>query len=314
MNKDAVNFLNALAFFMADDERVILCGVPGDPGAAPPTAWKPRPWRRGYDGHEFSETWNGYVTVGSFVKGEDGTFRRRAGQTAAGLAFMVDDVGTKVPREIVDGLAPSAIIETSPGNEQWWYFFDKPVRDIPAFDAFIKAFIDDKLDGNDPGMASVTRVGRLPGYFNGKPVYGGFTTRLVHLDAEKRFTLEELTAHFGLTIKGRVERRDRLIASDVEDRIKTFYQVYTFLRLRGQLKRDEPDRSGWTEMHCPWVHEHTGAIDNGAGLREPAEENGYFGAFVCHHGSHMNHTWRDLTEWVNELAAESLDDANDRHA
>lgn len=312
MNKDAVKFLNALARGMRDDERIILCGVPGDPGAAPPHAWKPRPWRIGYDGHEFSETWNGYVTVSAFTQSEDKTFRRRASEIAAGLAFMIDDVGTKVPRNLVESLPPSAIIETSPNNEQWWYFFNEPVRDTPAFDAVIMAFIDTVLDGNDPGMASVTRVGRLPGYFNGKPVYGGFTTRMTAFDETRRFTLEEITQHFKLELRGRVERRDRLIPHDVETRIKSFYAAYTFLREHGQLKRDEPDRSGWTEMHCPWVHEHTGGIDNGAGLREPAEENGYYGAFVCHHGSHINRTLRDLTEWVGDLAAEALEKANDQ--
>lgn len=312
MNKDAVKFLEALARDMREDERIILCGVPGDPGAAPATAWKPRPWRIGYDGHEFSETWNGYVTVSSFYQSTDKTFRRRAPDIAAGLAFMIDDVGTKVPRALVESLPPSAIIETSPGNEQWWYFFKEPVRDTPAFDAVISAFIDCVLEGNDPGMASVTRVGRLPGYFNGKPVYGGFTTRMTAFDANRRFTLEEITAHFKLEIRGRVERRDRLIPHDAEQRIRSFYAIYTYLRVSGQLKKDEPDRSGWTEMHCPWVHEHTGGIDNGSGLREPAPENGYYGAFVCHHGSHINHTWRNLTEWVADLAAEDLEKANDQ--
>lgn len=311
MNKDALAFLDALAYYMGDEERVILCGVPGDPGLAPPHAWKPRPWRRGFDGHEFPDSWNGYVSVAAFGRGNDKSFRRRSPDVAAGLAFMVDDVGTKVPRAIVADLPPSAIIETSPGNEQWWYFFDKPVRDIPAFDALISAFIDGPLQGNDPGMASVTRVGRLPGYFNGKPAYGGFTTKLLMLN-DSRFTMDEITEHFQLEIRGRVERRDRLIPHDVETRVRAFYTVYTFLKGRGQLKRDEPDPSGWTEMHCPWVHDHTGAVDNGAGLREPAEENGYFGAFVCHHGSHINHTWRDLTEWVNELSDEELESANDR--
>jgi len=73
------------------------------------------------------------------------------------------------------------------------------------------------------------------------------------------------------------------------------------------LKRSHPDPSGWTEISCPWVDEHTNAANNGAGIREPAPENSYFGSFVCHHGSHIDRGWRELTDWVAEQAAEELD-------
>lgn len=311
MNIEARKFMAALGANLKPEERLILAGFPGDPGAAPPTAWRPRPWHPDHEGLSMPSVWNGYVTVGAFGRAPDGTFRRRAACCTGGMALMVDDVGTKVDRGVVAILEPSARIETSPGNEQWWYFLKEPERDVVRFDAVIRAFISGKLLGHDPGMAGVTRVGRLPGYENAKPQYGGWTTTLLSLN-DLRYTVDELLTEFDLQLVGRREpMRSRLVPEDAAERIRAFTPVYTFLRLNGMLKREEPDPSGWTEMHCPWVDEHTGGVDNGAAIREPDEENGFYGAFRCHHGSHVNRAWRDLTEWVNEAAAEQLERTND---
>jgi hypothetical protein len=72
------------------------------------------------------------------------------------------------------------------------------------------------------------------------------------------------------------------------------------------LKREEPDLSGWIEMRCPWVEDHSGGTDTGAAIREPAPENEYYGAFRCHHGHCLSKGWADLTDWINEEAVEEL--------
>lgn len=309
--KDATDFLLALGQGLTEDERIILCGFFGDPGLAEPSWWKPLPWHPQVREPHMNAGWNGYVTVGCFGRADDGTFRRRTSTWMGGLALMVDDVGTKVDPAIVSVLEPSAKIMTSPGNEQWWYFFDKPERELGRFDAMIRAFIASRLLGKDPGMAGVARVGRLPGFQNLKPEYGGFTTHTTHL-CGRRYAFEEVRDAFGLELSGRLERRQRLVSESAAERAQAFTDMYQFLRLRGQFKREQPDRSGWTEMHCPWVHEHTGAIDNGAGVREPAEENNWAGAFVCHHGSHQERTLAHLTDWVNDCAIDEITRINDR--
>lgn len=308
---EANEFLCALGEGLTEDERIILCGFFGNPADAEPSWWKPLPWHPKQREPRMNAGWNGYVTVGAFGKADDGTFRRRTATWTGGLALMVDDVGTKVDPDVVAALEPSAKILTSPGNEQWWYFFTDPERELGRFDAMIRAFIESKLLGKDPGMAGVARVGRLPAFQNLKPEYGGFTTKTTLL-TNRRYDFEEVRDAFGLELSGRLERRQRLVPEDATERMAAFTEHYKFLRLMGQFKREAPDRSGWTEMHCPWVHEHTRGIDNGAGMREPAEENGWAGAFVCHHGSHQARTLAHLTDWIAEQAVEQLQRINDR--
>lgn len=303
---EAKEFLCALAPSLPEDERIILCAFPGDPHLAEPRSWRPKPWRPGTK-IALPSSWNVYTTISSFRAAPDGSWRRRKDLFAAGQALMVDDVGTKVAPEAVS-VEASAIIETSPGNCQHWYFLDPPEGDVARFDALIRSFIDGKLLGQDPGMAGVTRVGRLPGFRNGKPAYGGFTTRLVAL-RERRFALEDLLTAFGLQLRGRQVGIPAVATEESLRRNRAFVDIFNFLKARDMLKRDEPDLGGWTEMTCPWVGEHTGAADNGAAIREPSPENGYWGAFRCHHGSHTGKAWRDLCEWVAELATEELEAA-----
>lgn len=298
-------FLAALAGALPEDERLILCGFVGDPGAVGQSAWRPRPWAPGRH-IELGRAANAYVTVASFGRAEDNSFRRRTETFRAGLALMVDDVGTKVPRESVAAMPPSARVETSPNNEQWWYFLDEPERDPARFDAVIRAFIASRLLGADPGMSGITRVGRLPAHANGKPQHRGWVCALRELNPDRRFAVEQLVEGFGLQLNGRREPRVRLVAEEALERNRMFEVAYRWLRERRMLKREAPDLSGWVEMHCPWREEHTGGVDNGAALREPHADNGYYGAFRCHHGHCADRGWADLTDWIAEQSAEEL--------
>ena len=300
-------FLEALAQGVGAEERLIVCGFGGDPAAAGPAAWKPRPWRSGTE-LNLGAQWNAYVTVAAFGRAGDGSFRRRTETFAAGRALMVDDVGTKVDPALVRGVPPSVRIETSPGNEQWWYILDSPETDAARFDGTIRAFISSKLLGADPGMSGVTRVGRLPNYYNCKPAYGGWRVEMRELSA-RRFSLDDLLGAFSLQINGRRMNREKLLTEDALERNRAFLGAYKFLDDRGMLKRHEPDRSGWTEMRCPWLDDHTGRADNGAALREPAPENEHYGAFRCHHGHCIDKGWAELTDWINDEALEELEHA-----
>jgi hypothetical protein len=229
--------------------------------------------------------------------------------TLASRNYFLDtaaDEATKMAT--VNGVPPSARIETSPGNEQWWYFLKEPERDMGRFDGVIRAFIGSRLLGADPGMSGVTRVGRLPGFYNMKPAYGGWRVEMREL-TDRRFTLDELLQRFSLQINGRRVNRDKLQTAEAIERNRAFAFVYSWLQERNMLKRTEPDRSGWTEMTCPWVGDHTGKADTGAALREPAPENEHYGAFRCHHGHCADKGWAELTEWVAEQSVEELDAA-----
>ena len=307
VSDEALPFLAELAEGLVGEERLILCGFGGDPYAAGPTAWRPRVWAPGRD-NPFSPQDNAYVTVGAFTRAQDGTYRRRTETFAAGCALMVDDVGTKVARATVEGMEPTWRIETSPGNEQWWYLLHAPERDAARFDGLIRAFIAGRLLGADPGMSGITRVGRLPGHLNGKPSHNGWITRVASRGGP-RWTPEELLEGFGLQVAGRRVRRDKLPTAEALERNAMFAAAYKWLDQRNMLKRHEPDPSGWTEMHCPWVSEHTAGADTGAAVREPSPENDWYGAFRCHHGHCAGKGWRELTEWIAEESVEELDRA-----
>jgi hypothetical protein len=304
----AASMLAVLGHDMGTNERLITCGIAGDPGKAGPGFWKPRAYDRWGNktlGGTYPWGWNAYVTCGVFRASEDGEYRRRANLCIGGAALMVDDVGTKISHDVMR-LAPTLRIETSPGNEQWWYVFDKIERNVPKFDALIRAFIAGPLKGKDPGMASITRVGRLPGYRNLKAEYGGFDVRTIGEASGALFDVDALVRAFGLELMGEKRKIEKLVPADYKIRIEDHFVVRRFLRAAGMLKRKNPDLGGWTEISCPWVEGHTGGIDNGAAIREPHEENGFTGAFRCHHGSCTARGWRELTEWAAEEAAEQL--------
>lgn len=310
MKTDAETFLEELArgaCAEAEDERVILCGFRGDPDAAGVGAWRPRPWRPGREVPFEPRIDNAYATVGAFGRAADGSWRRRVDTFRAGMALMVDDVGTKVNPSAVAGVRPSARFETSPGNEQWWYLFDEPERDVSRFDGVIRAFITGRLLGEDPGMAGVNRVGRLPGFLNGKPRYGGWVVATRELALDRRYAARELVERFGLRVMGR-----RYVAApargseELVERARAFGVFSAQIAAAGMLKRETFDPSGWMEITCPWVEEHTGRADTGAAIRRPAEDNGWHGAFRCHHGHCAERGWGDLTDWLNAESERAL--------
>lgn len=309
---DNETFLTALAAGLSEEERVILCGFEGDPDGVGPTAWKPRPWKAG-KACPFGRAANAYTTISSFHRARDGTWRRRGECWSGGLALMVDDLGTKLPLDTIAPAPPTALIETSPANFQAWYFMEAPIRDMGVFDALIRAFIAQRLLGADPGMSGVTRVGRLPIGTNGKRKYGGaFPVRAVEWHPDRRFSVNALLSAFGLELRGvRNPFGERLVPRTSEESAALWVHHYRWLRGRGMLKREEPDVSGWYEMTCPWVGNHSGRSDTGAAIREPASDNGWHGAFRCHHGHCADRGWAELTDWINEQTVEELERAND---
>jgi len=310
----AAEFLRALARNLSPEERMVACGFVGDPDKTDVHAWRPRPWAPGKE-WPLGVQANAYVTVSSFTVSQDGSWRRRGETFAAGHALMVDDVGTKVPHKVVECLRPSAMVETSPGNFQAWYFLREPLRDKGRFDAIIRAFISGQLLGADPGMAGVTRVGRVPGHVNAKKKYLSedgwpWVVRTAQLDPDLRYAPEEIVGAFGLKLVGTTERRPRLVPEDARTRIEAYVAHYGWLKAHGVLKSEEPDASGWIQIHCPWVGDHTGAADTGAAICEPNPDNGYSGGYRCHHGHCAGKGWRELTDWIMDATAEALERAN----
>lgn len=287
--------------FVPDDARMMMCQFRGDPYADIAGKWKARVLN---DVGMIDEGANVYLCVSAMQRNQRGEFRRRKENFAGGLLLMIDDIGTglgaKFPMSVLDALPPTAMIETSPDNFQAMYFFDRLIDDLKTFDALIRAFIHKQFLGQDTGQAGVNRVFRPPAGVNGKPKYGGWKVRMTEWHPERRYSVEEIVKAFGLELI-RERRPPRGATGGKGDAIRNFTLVRGQLRAAGMLKSELHDYSGWAEIQCPWVANHSDGVDNGAAIRLPDEENAWQGAFRCHHGHCEGRGWRDLTDW---LAAE----------
>lgn len=315
---DNTDFLTELSRGMPPDQRMILCWFGGDPNIAADRYWVPQPWAPG--SRVPTARTNNYVAVSSFRAAPDGSWRRQTALFGAGRALMVDDVGTKVDPSAVRAAVPTARIETSPGNEQWWYFLAEPVLDQAKFDGAIRSFISSKLLGADPGMAGVNRVGRLPIGVNGKKKYGGWSVRTLDWAPDRRYTLADLGKALGITWSvtkpppiAEIAKREHQKAQE-DGRLDAFYRLKRWMSEREMVKREEANLGGWHAVRCPWTHEHTDGADSGAAIGVPNAENDFYGAFQCHHGHCQEKTLRHLMEWFNDFNAEESERINRKFA
>lgn len=295
-------FIGGMYQFVPREARVMFCQFPGDPNNDMPGKWVARTLTRV---NQLSDDANVYLAVSAMKQNERGEYRRRKENFAGGILLMIDDLGhgsgSKFAMSLIQCLRPTALIETSPDNHQAIYMFDSLVTDAALFDALINGFIAKQFLGKDTGMTGINRVFRPPFGINGKPKYGGFKVRCVEWNPAARYSVADIVKAFAIDLAS--EQRSRVphhATTGKSDSIRAFIGVRQALRDAGMLKREEADLSGWQDITCPWVGEHTDSADNGAAIREPAEENDYIGAFRCHHGSHEGRGWRELTEWLSE--------------
>ena len=305
------DFVEQMRRCLPADARLVMCQFRGDPGDDAIKKW------RAYvlnDVDQIDEKANVYLCVSAMRKNERGEFRRRKENFAGGLLLMIDDLGdgagSKFPLSLIEAAPPTALIETSPGNFQAVYMFDKLIDDMRTFEALIRAFIDKQFLGKDTGMAGVNRVFRPPAGVNGKPKYGGWSVRLAEWSPERRYSVGALVAAFGLKLALEGRKLPRGATADKAANIREFVRVRRTLLSAGLLRNIEADVGGWTQTRCPWVHEHTGMANNGAAIRLPDEDNAFFGAFKCHHGACSGRGWRDLTDWLASDQEEVLDMIN----
>ena len=329
MGAEFRDFYALLAERVGEDERLMACQFRGDPEGADFAAWRARPIR---DPEAIDERANVYLCVSAMKRNAEGHFRRTLDCFAAGLLLMIDDVGTKVLRSVVDILPPTAMVETSPANFQALYVFREPEPDSVKFDSLVKAFIASGwLKGKDSGMGGINRVFRPPVGVNGKAKYRdpetgeAWPVRMTEWAPERLFSVDEIAAQFGLSLRPRLPPPPaRPVSLGVALGERALGQAYFDATLRrlsqlGALKSHEANAAGWREMTCPWVGDHTGGADNGAALREPGPfvdefgiERTHWGAFRCHHGGCRGRGWEEMTDWLHEINAEALADANNK--
>jgi hypothetical protein len=243
---------------------------------------------------ETPATANNYFCVSSHYPGDDGVVRRKKTNFAGLHCIMLDDIGNKIPADRVS-MAPSWSIETSPGNHQVGFILDGPVLDAAAADRLMNAIITGGLC--DPGANGPTaRLARLPIAINGK-YEGPFQCRLVEWRPDLRYSVEAIVE--GLEIElapaGRPKRQRKSAAvrsapaetaddnDDVYLAAPAANPVIAELKKRGMYKM--PLGGAKHDITCPWVHEHTDALDTGAVYFEPDDLYPRGGYHCCHsHG------------------------------
>jgi len=268
-----------------------------DPGAIPKNrhlaAWA-GDWQGRWPGFEDGDPSNQYFCISVFSPDNNGKARRRKALYLRTYVIVLDDVREKLPAAEAAKLpAPSYVLETSPGSEQWGYILDHPCGDRAQVENLLDGLVANGLapDGKDPGMKGVTRYVRLPGGYNNKAaklVDGQpFKCRLLTWNPERKYNLHQLAAPFRVDINA-ARRSERLEgATDVPD--------HPVLHLPDLILVKEVRGAGRFDVVCPWVEEHTGGDDSGSAVF--TNDDGSLG-FKCHHGACEQRTARDLMAYI----------------
>ncbi len=268
-----------------------VCSKPGDPTAG---GWLAK--RADRSVNSLQASYNNYLSCSSFKPSDDGTFTVQRSQFAACHFLMLDDLGTKIPLDRLAGFDPSWLIETSPGNYQGGIILDEPITDgamaVRLLDAIIAAGL---CDAGATGPLS--RWARLPVAINGKPKYAGksgepFQCRLVQWNPAKRYSPQEIVDGLKLelapagcpkNVSKAAKSSQRNMSYEADDVLIPMAEenpIIVALRDRGLYKT--PLGSGKHDLTCPWLHEHTDAIDSGSAYFEP-DEHYPVGGYCCKH-------------------------------
>jgi hypothetical protein len=281
-------FLRAIFRGLAEPLRPFVLGLSGNPLERKGSAWNGWTWHAN-ESHTDDLALNWYLTLAVYrPEGADGRdYRRKGADCSAVYGVMLDDLGTKaLPLSRLDACPPSYVVETSAGNFQAGYLFAEPVTDLKSVTDLNESMVEAGLC--DPGAKTpTTRYGRLPFASNCK-TNPAFTCRLAKWNPERRYTVAQIMDGLELAPPEAKTRRkaaggrneDRRGEDGIYTPRKEENEVIAALKLRGLYKR--PLGSGRHDVTCPWVHEHTGQVDDGSAYFEPSDLYPV-GGFKCHH-------------------------------
>ena len=282
-------FLAHVTRGVADGARTVVCSKVGDPQVG---GW-PAMAADNVD-RQCPPTANNYVNCSSFLVDEDGGARAKLDRFSGFHMLVLDDVGTKVARDRLGGAVPTWEIETSPGNSQMGFCLVQPIRELAVVERLQGAAIAAGLC--DPGAGGAPRWVRLPYAINGKAQHrdaGGkpFVCRLAQWHPGAAYTVDELAAVLGLDLSAAAKHFQAprpsptrsisvVIGGDVWTPAPDVNPVLAALRDRSLYKREISP--GVHDVTCPWVGEHTDAVDSGSAYFEPTAAHPR-GGFKCQH-------------------------------
>ncbi len=235
-----------------------------------------------------------YTCVSSFQRDEEGVYRRQI-EFFQGLHFLVlDDIGTKVqvdPRTLGFG-DPTAIIETSPGNHQWFYRLSEPVRDVSLAHFLTKQVLATPVQGQlmtDQGAKGITRLCKLPQGRNLKLALGQpWQNRLVSWRPELAYSAWEVAGWFGHNLDHVPPIHAMPAATAL---LSGEHPLIEALQEAELLKSAQQKSSGWWDIQCPQHHLHTKGVDDGTAVKVRADGSW---TMKCQHGHCADFKARDL--------------------
>ena len=241
---------------------------------------------------------NQYFTISLFKESDKGA-RRRKDLFKSTHCIVIDDIGEKIPIEsVLDKPAPSWILETSPGSQQWGYILADPCKDRSSVENLLTGIVNKICPGGvDSGMLGVTRYVRLPEGYNtkkskvalndGKP----FKCNLVIWQPEVKTSIEDLAGSFDLDLSKSFKYKQSDDYEFLQDHYAAQHPAWQVLELKSILNEGQYD------VGCPWSDSHTDPSDDRATVFVLA--NGYM-TFKCHHGHCVNRTGKDLVDYFKE--------------
>ena len=161
------------------------------------------------------------------------------------------------------------------------------------------------VDGKDPGMKGVTRVGRLPVGVNGKAKYvqtlgAPFRCATVEWAPERRYTVEQIASAYALDLAAPKPRATKpLPPGAMQTRLTQFDALMRVLADAGLYLSTRA--SGWHDIVCPWVEDHSDGSITGTAVHEPSDANGWVGGFKCHHGHCEQRSIRNVYHFAREF-------------
>ena len=295
-------------------------------GSRQNAGWWPEAWKNS----AISNTDNCYACISSSIQTKHpktGKMRywRSDESFGHGLALMVDDIGTGAGSKgglTVEAMSavlpPTAVVATSPGNHQLWYFFDEPEERKLEFKSFLTSFADQVLaKGGDRTIKDISRYGRMPVGVNNKRLPDGsfkypqdFRVSLVSADYSLRYSIKQIASAFKVNIIRPVKRRiDEREQAQLDSQFAIDHAHYHYaLVIANALKMGESsggaaeeNGSGSVRIRCPWSAEHSTGDAYGAYFRGPKAGAEYDFVFGCSHDTCKNKAKRTWSPFVDKL-------------
>ena len=199
---------------------------------------------------------------------------------------------------MLDKPAPSWVLETSPGSQQWGYILTDPCKERFLVENLLTGLVSKICpNGIDSGMLGVTRYIRLPeGYNtkaskvklnNNKP----FKCQLVIWQPEVKVDIETLADSFDIDLTKSSSYRQSSDYEFLEDHYASKHPAWQQIEIKNILNE------GHYDVSCPWSDEHTDPSDDRATVFILAD--GYM-TFKCHHGHCMHRTGKDLLTYARK--------------